>query len=79
MKVRIIERPTGLINGAEWPEAGETIDLPDVVAKSMIGAGTVEEAKPAAKKAAAKKDDDKPVEKRPAAKAGVEKRPAKKS
>lgn len=35
MKVRILVRPTGLINGAEWPEVGETLDLPDVVVSDM--------------------------------------------
>lgn len=34
-KVRIKVRPSGLINGREWPEVGEVIDLPAVVAESM--------------------------------------------
>ncbi len=35
MKVRIIKRPTGYINGQEWPRTGETMDLPAVVVDSM--------------------------------------------
>lgn len=58
-KVRILVRPTGSINGAEWPEVGKTVDLPDVVAEGMASAGDVEIVK---------------VEKRPAANKGVEKR-----
>ena len=73
MKVRVIQRPTGLLNGVEWPEEGETIDLPDAVAKGMIEAGTVG-------KLSEKKKADK-VEKRPAPTEGVETRkaPAKKA
>ena len=69
MKVRILVRPTGLLNGAEWPKVGETVDLPDAVAEGMVKAGHVEKA--AAKKAAAKPEK---AEKRPAAKADVETR-----
>ncbi len=58
-KVRILVQPTGCINGAEWPEVGKTIDLPDVVADGMASDGSVEIVK---------------VEKRPAATKGVEKR-----
>jgi len=42
MKVRIKIRPSGLINGAEWPAVGELVDLPDLVATSMLGDGLVE-------------------------------------
>jgi len=42
MQVRIKIRPLGLYNGAEWPAAGEVIDLPDFVAEPMIKTGTVE-------------------------------------
>lgn len=69
-KVRIIVRPTGLINGQEWPEAGQTMDLPKSVAEGMAAAGDVEivaDAKPVDKTAAK-------VEKRPAPKANVETR-----
>ena len=69
MKVRVVRRPTGLLNGVEWPNVGETVDLPDGVAKEMADAGQVEVV--AAKKAAAKPDK---AEKRPAAKADVETR-----
>jgi hypothetical protein len=58
-KVRIVVRPTGSINGADWPEVGKTIDLPDVVAEAMASAGNVEVVA---------------VEKRPAPTKGVEKR-----
>lgn len=70
MKVRIIQQPTGMINGAPWPAAGETIDLPDHVALGMATSGHAE---PVAQKAADR------AEKRPApAKAETRKRPAKK-
>lgn len=58
MKVRIVNRPTGLINGREWPANGEEIDLPQATAEGMAEAGTVEIV----------------VEKRPASKARVESR-----
>ena len=45
MKVRIIQQPTGLLNGREWPVAGEVIDLPDVVAVDLLNARMVEPAK----------------------------------
>lgn len=75
MKVRVKVRPGGLLNGSEWPEVGETLDLPDVVAEGMIAAGNLEAVKdkPAAKKAAAKPDK---AEKRPASKADTETRKA---
>ncbi|NUR81002.1 MAG: hypothetical protein HOQ21_11225 [Dermatophilaceae bacterium] len=64
MKVRIKVRPSGLINLREWPEVGETIDLPDDVAEGMIASGDVEavkdEKKPAAK-TAAKKAETRPA------------------
>ncbi len=58
-KVKIKIRPTGLINGREWPQVGESMDLPDAVAKDMVAAGHVEAAM---------------VEKRPAPTDRVEKR-----
>ena len=58
MKVRIVNPPTGLINGKSWPDVGEEIDLPQVVAESMAETGQVEIV----------------VEKRPASKARVETR-----
>lgn len=42
MKVRIVNRPTGLINGVEWPAVGEEIDLPQSVAEGMAENGDVE-------------------------------------
>jgi hypothetical protein len=49
MKVRIVNRPTGLINGREWPQVGEEIDLPQVVAEGMAAVGDVEVVQPKAK------------------------------
>jgi hypothetical protein len=71
VKVRIINRPSGLINGVEWPAVGETIDLPDVVGQGMLASGDVEKAD--AKKAAAKPEPGE-VETRPAPAAGAETR-----
>ena len=62
-KVKIVVQPSGCINGRLWPEAGETMDLPDPVAETMAGAGHVEIVGGKGK-----------VEKRPAARKGVEKR-----
>ena len=42
MKVRIVHQPSGLIDGKEWPAAGEEMDLPKAVAESMAEAGHVE-------------------------------------
>lgn len=42
MKVRIVNRPTGLLNGVEWPPVGGEIDVPQVVAESMAAVGDVE-------------------------------------
>jgi hypothetical protein len=64
MKVRIKVRPSGLLNGREWPEAGGVIDLPDAVAKGMIESG---DAKALTKAEAEEKADESPkVETRPA-------------
>ncbi len=71
MKVRVVNQPSGLLNGHAWPEAGQEIDLPDVVAEGMAAAGAVEIVKAA--KTAASKPEDK-VEKRPAPTAKVETR-----
>lgn len=64
-KVKIKVRPSGLINGREWPEVGEVMDLHDVVAADMAAAGYLEVVKAAEK-----------VEKRPAPSGNVEKRGA---
>jgi hypothetical protein len=68
MKARVKVQPTGLLNGEAWPEAGETVNLPDSVAKDMIGSGDLEEIKAPAKKA------EKKVEKAVALTAKVETR-----
>ena len=63
-KVRIKVRPSGLINGREWPKVGEVLDLPAVVVESMGDA--LEPVK-------AEKPVDK-AEKRPASRKRVETR-----
>ncbi len=63
-KVKILIRPTGCINGQDWPQVGEEMELADVVAESMSSAGLVAPVKGKA-----------PVEKRPS-KAPVETRKA---
>jgi hypothetical protein len=52
MKVRIKTQPSGLLNGQPWPEAGEEIDVPDVVGADLCAAGNAE---PVAEKAKAEK------------------------
>lgn len=65
-KVKIKVRPVGAINGHEWPEVGDTIDLPDHVVAGMVASGHVEAVKAAEKPAK--------VETRPAPAKAVEKR-----
>lgn len=74
MKVRIVQRPTGLLNGQEWPEEGQTVDLPDGVAEAMIGAGHVEKAQGSS----SSRPSTGQTEKRPAPAKRAEKRTAKK-
>ena len=57
MKVRIVNQPTGLLNGKEWPFVGEDLDVDDVVGADLCSVGIAEPVKA----------DDK-SEKRPAAK-----------
>lgn len=52
MKVRIISQPTGLLNGKDWPAAGETMDVPDVVGADLCASGAAE---PVAEKPKAEK------------------------
>lgn len=40
-KVVIKNRPNGAYNGEEWPEVGESIDLPDFIAEGMLASGDV--------------------------------------
>lgn len=77
MKVRIKVRPTGLLNGRDWPRVGETIDLPDAVAEGMIGAGHAKALTKAEVEAEEKADDAPKVETRPANTDAVETRPVK--
>jgi hypothetical protein len=39
MKVRIVNRPTGLLNGRDWPDVGEELELDDVSGADMCAAG----------------------------------------
>lgn len=39
MKVRIKVRPTGLLNGRDWPDVGEVLEVPDEVGADMCAAG----------------------------------------
>jgi len=61
MKVRMTANITGCRNGVNWPEAGETIDLPDNEAAEMCSAGFAEpvaEAPKAEKRPAPKKSTE---------------------
>lgn len=62
MKVRIVNRPTGLLNGRDWPEVGEVLEVEDVHGADMCASGIGEPVV-----------EDK-AEKRPASKRSVEKR-----
>lgn len=47
-KARIKVRPSGLINGRDWPDVGGIVDLPTVVVEAMSGyLEPVEERRPA--------------------------------
>lgn len=76
-KFKVIQRPTGLINGRVWPRVGEVIDLPRSTGEGMTSAGFLEpapESRPA-KKSTAKKAAAKPApESRPANSSDVETR-----
>lgn len=39
MKVRIVNRPSGLLNGHDWPQVGETLEVGDAVGADMCAAG----------------------------------------
>jgi len=39
MKVRIVSRPTGLLNGRDWPDVGEELEVPDEVGADICSAG----------------------------------------
>lgn len=39
MKVRIVNRPTGLLNGREWPDVGEVLEVTDEIGADMCAAG----------------------------------------
>lgn len=39
MKVRIVNQPTGLLNGRDWPARGETLEVDDHVGAEICAAG----------------------------------------
>lgn len=39
MKIEMLTRIAGSRNGIRWPEAGNTVDLPDGEARDLIAAG----------------------------------------
>ena len=39
MKVRIVNRPTGLLNGRDWPEVGEALEVEDHIGADMCASG----------------------------------------
>lgn len=39
MKVRIVNRPTGLLNGRDWPDVGEVLEVEDHHGADMCAAG----------------------------------------
>jgi hypothetical protein len=39
MKVRIVNRPTGLLNGRDWPLVGEVLEVEDNVGADMCASG----------------------------------------
>ena len=65
MKVRIVNRPLGLLNGRDWPEVGEVLEVEDHHGADMCAAGIGEpvvedqtEKRPAAKRAEKRSDED---------------------
>lgn len=39
MKVRIVNQPTGLLNGRDWPAVGEVLEVADEHGADMCAAG----------------------------------------
>jgi hypothetical protein len=39
MKVRIIVRPTGLLNGRDWPDVGEVLEVSDQIGADLCSSG----------------------------------------
>lgn len=42
-RFEVVIRPLGLVDGRDWPEVGETVDLPASVGRSMADAGWLKE------------------------------------
>ena len=42
MKVRIVNRPTGLRNGRDWPDVGEVFEVDDISGADMCAAKIAE-------------------------------------
>ena len=64
MKVRIVNRPTGLLNGRDWPESGEVFEVDDHIGADMCASGIGEpvvedstEKRPAAKRGEKRGED----------------------
>ena len=58
MKVRIVNQPSGLLNGLPWPAPGEVLEVSDAAGADMCASGIGEpvvedraEKRPAAKRA----------------------------
>lgn len=42
MKVRIVNRPSGLLNGHEWPDVGEELEVADEIGADLCSSGVGE-------------------------------------
>lgn len=42
MKIRIVNQPTGLLNGKPWPEPNDIMEVPDVVGSDLCASGAAE-------------------------------------
>lgn len=58
VKVRVLVRPSGCLNGRDWPEVGEVLELPAVVADGMVADGWLEVVKKVEKRPAARKGEE---------------------
>lgn len=57
-KFKVKVRPSGLINGQEWPDVDEVVELDDAVGDGMADAGWLERVKKVEKRPAAKKGEE---------------------
>ena len=42
MKVRIVNRPSGLLNGRDWPDVGEELEVADEIGADLCSSGVGE-------------------------------------